>query len=285
MPECGVAGAADAWVSGAFAREGPGQGDGGQFRLPGEHSLHQQFPAHDEHCPFPFSEEPGIPGRVYAHLWTGGTLFSDLLLGHGFVLASCPVEGMEDVLSRDGMYLYRLPGAQWGRVVPESALGLELDDKASVFENLNVLYARLFPSGKSPLYVPAEARTEVCGNAYSMRIPERDGDVYGFPLTDTDELKVDGREVPVMAEAQKKPGWKGRTYNGTLELKSAVTGGETLVTGVMRRLVECPMIVAAAQQGEWDLPAFPEGSAPRRMEERGRGGHVEVTLPPGQGRP
>ena len=193
----------------------------------------------------------------------GGTLFSDLLLGHGFVLASRPVEGMEDVLSRDGMYLYRLPGAQWGRVVPESALGLELDDKASVFENLNVLYARLFPSGKSPLYVPAEARTEVCGNAYSMRIPERDGDVYGFPLTDTDELKVDGREVPVMAEAQKKPGWKGRTYNGTLELKSAVTGGETLVTGVMRRLVECPMIVAAAQQGEWDLPAFPEGSSPR----------------------
>lgn len=213
----------------------------------------------------------------------GGTLFSDLLLGHGFVLASRPVEGMEDVLSRDGMYLYRLPGAQWGRVVPESALGLELDDKASVFENLNVLYARLFPSGKSPLYVPAEARTEVCGNAYSMRIPERDGDVYGFPLTDTDELKVDGREVPVMAEAQKKPGWKGRTYNGTLELKSAVTGGETLVTGVMRRLVECPMIVAAAQQGEWDLPAFPEGSSPRRMEERGRGGHVEVDLAAGAG--
>ena len=116
-----------------------------------------------------------------------------------------------------------------------------------------------------------------------MRIPERDGDVYGFPLTDTDELKVDGREVPVMAEAQKKPGWKGRTYNGTLELKSAVTGGETLVTGVMRRLVECPMIVAAAQQGEWDLPAFPEGSAPRRMEERGRGGHVEVDLAAGAG--
>ena len=202
---------------GLFAREGPGQGDGGQFRLPGEHSLHQQFPAHDEHRPFPFSEEPGIPGRVYAHLWTGGNPVFRPLLGHGFVLASRPVEGMEDVLSRDGMYLYRLPGAQWGRVVPESALGLELDDKASVFENLNVLYARLFPSGKSPLYVPAEARTEVCGNAYSMRIPERDGDVYGFPLTDTDELKVDGREVPVMAEAQKKPGWKGRTYNGTLD--------------------------------------------------------------------
>lgn len=145
------------------------------------------------------------------------------------------------------------------------------------------MYARLFPSGKSPLYVPAEARTEVCGNAYSMRIPERDGDVYGFPLTDTDELKVDGREVPVMAEAQKKPGWKGRTYNGTLELKSAVTGGETLVTGVMRRLVECPMIVAAAQQGEWDLPAFPERFLPPQDGGTGRGGHVEVGLAAGAG--
>ena len=45
--------------------------------------------------------------------------FSDLLLGHGFMLASRPVEGMESVLSREGMYLYRLPGARWGLVVPQ----------------------------------------------------------------------------------------------------------------------------------------------------------------------
>ena len=62
--------------------------------------------------------------RTYSQ---GGTLFSDLLLGHGFVLASRPMEGMECVLSREGMYLYRLPGARWGLVVPQGALGLRLD--------------------------------------------------------------------------------------------------------------------------------------------------------------
>ncbi len=207
----------------------------------------------------------------------------DLLLGHGFVLASRPVEGMEDVLSRDGMYLYRLPGAQWGRVVPESALGLELDDKASVFENLNVLYARLFPSGKSPLYVPAEARTEVCGNAYSMRIPERDGDVYGFPLTDNVELKVDGREVPVMAEAQKKPGWKREDLqrNSGIEIRRNRRGnpgnrGDAAAGGV-------PHDRGRRTAGGMGFARISGRFLPRRMEERGRGGHVEVDLAAGAG--
>ena len=161
--------------------------------------------------------------RTYSQ---GGTLFSDLLLGHGFVLASRPMEGMECVLSREGMYLYRLPGARWGLVVPQGALGLRLDGNADVFSNLNALHAALCPSAEGPLYAAITVRTEMSGPFYRAGIPEYPGAVYGFPQTDTAELRVNGCAVPVMAEAQKTSGGTSRTYNGVLELKRAAVAGE-----------------------------------------------------------
>lgn len=213
----------------------------------------------------------------------GGTLFSDLLLGNGFVLASRPVEGMESVLSREGMYLYRLPGARWGLVVPQSALGLRLDAQADVFANLNILHAALCPSAEDSLYVPVEVRTETDGNRYRGIIPESPGAVYGFPQTDTDELRVNGRAVPVMAEAQKTPGGTCRTYNGALELKRAGVTGETVVEGRMRRLVEAPLLAVAARMPEQDVPVLGEGQDQYGLEAQGRGGHVEVSLSAGKG--
>lgn len=213
----------------------------------------------------------------------GGTLFSDLLLGHGFVLASRPVEGMESVLSREGMYLYRLPGARWGLVVPQSALGLRLDAEAGVFSNLNALHAALCPSAEGPLYAPVEVRTERNGNFYRMSVPEYPGAVYGFPQTDTEELRVNGRAVPVMAEAQKAPGGTCRTYNGALELKRAGVTGETVVEGRMRRLVEAPLLAAAARMPEQDVPVLGKGQDQYGLEAQGRGGHVEVSLSAGKG--
>ena len=211
----------------------------------------------------------------------GGTLFSDLLLGHGFLLASRPVEGMESVLSREGMYLYRLPGARWGLVVPQS--GLRLDAEAGVFSNLNALHAALCPSAEGPLYAPVEVRTERNGNFYRMSVPEYPGAVYGFPQTDTEELRVNGRAVPVMAEAQKAPGGTCRTYNGALELKRAGVTGETVVEGRMRRLVEAPLLAAAARMPEQDVPVLGKGQDQYGLEAHGRGGHVEVSLSAGKG--
>ena len=213
----------------------------------------------------------------------GGTLFSDLLLGHGFMLASRPVEGMESVLSREGMYLYRLPGARWGLVVPQSALGLRLDAEAGVFSNLNALHAALCPSAEGPLYAPVEVRTERNGNFYRMSVPEYPGAVYGFPQTDTEELRVNGRAVPVMAEAQKAPGGTCRTYNGALELKRAGVTGKTVVEGRMRRLVEAPLLAAAARMPEQDVPVLGKGQDQFGLEAQGRGGHVEVSLSAGKG--
>lgn len=208
----------------------------------------------------------------------GGTLFSDLLLGHGFLLASRPVEGRESVLSREGMYLYRMPEARWGMVVPAGALGLELDRNASVFENLNALHAALCPFAEGPLYVPVAVRKEVDGDFCTVRIPEHAGALYAFPQTDLEELRVNGREVPVMAEAQKAPGQGGRTYNGVLELKPEGVAGETVVTGVMRRPVEMPLLVAAARVREQDVPALAEGRESHGMKVKGRGGRVEAVL-------
>lgn len=213
----------------------------------------------------------------------GGTLFSDLVLGHGFVLASRPVEGMECILSREGMYLYRLPGARWGLVVPRSALGLRLDAGADAFSNLNALHAALCPSAEGPLYVPVEGRTERNGNFYRMRLPEYPGALYGFPQTDTEELRVNGRAVPVMAEAQKTPGGTSRTYNGVLELKRAGIRGETVVEGRMRRPVEVPLLAAAARMPEQAVPALGKEQDKYGVEVQGGGGHVEVNLTAGEG--
>lgn len=213
----------------------------------------------------------------------GGTLFSDLLLGHGFVLASRPVEGMESVLSREGMYLYRLPCARWGLVVPQGALGLRLDAEAGVFSNLNTLHAALCPSAEGPLYAPVEVRTERNGNFYRMSVPEYPGAVYGFPQTDTEDLRVNGCAVPVMAEAQKTPGGTCRTYNGVLELKPEGITGETVVEGRMRRPVEAPLLAAAARMPEQDVPVLGKGQDQYGLEAQGRGGHVEVSLSAGKG--
>lgn len=231
---------------------------------------------------FRFLKELGYRDEFTRTYGQGGTLFSDLLLGHGFVLASRPVEGMESVLSREGLYLYRLPEARWGLVVPHSALGLKLDAEADVFTNLNALHAALCPSAESLLYGPVEVRTELDGNRYRIRIPEHPGALYGFPQTDTDELRVNGRAVPVMAEAEKEPGGTVRTYNGVLELKHAGITGETVVEGMMRRGVDVPLLTAAACMSEQDVPVLGKDQHKYGMEARGHGGHVEVALSAGK---
>ena len=213
----------------------------------------------------------------------GGTLFSDLLLGHGFVLASRSMEGMECVLSREGLYLYRLPGARWGLVVPQGALGLRLDGNADVFSNLNALHAALCPSAEGPLYEAVTVRTEMSGPFYRADIPEYPGAVYGFPQTDTAELRVNGCAVPVMAEAQKTSGGTSRTYNGVLELKRAAVAGETVVEGRMLRTVETPLLAAAARTPEQDVPVLGKEQDKYGMEAQGSGGHVEVALNAGEG--
>lgn len=232
---------------------------------------------------FRFLKNVGYRDEFTRTYGQGGTLFSDLLLGHGFVLTSRPEEGMECVLSREGMYLYRLPGARWGLVVPQSALGLRLDAQADVFSNLNALHAALCPSAEGPLYGPVEVRPEMDGGHYRMSVPEYPGAVYGFPLTDTDDLRVNGRAVPVMAEAQKRPGGTVRTYNGVLELKHAGIPGETVVEGLMQRPVEAPLLAAAARMPELDVPVLGKDQDKYGVEAFGRGGHVEVAVSAGKG--
>lgn len=213
----------------------------------------------------------------------GGTLFSDLLLGNGFMLASRPVEGMERVLSGHGMHLYRLPGARWGLVVPQNALGLRLDAEADVFTNLNALHASLCPSGEGALYVPVEVQTEKDGDGYRGKIAECPGAVYGFPQTDIDDFRVNGLAVPVMAVAQEKPGWTGRTYNGVLELKQAGRAGETVVEGILRRPVEAPLLAAEARVPEQEVPVLGREQDKYGLEARGWGGYVEAVLSAGKG--
>lgn len=213
----------------------------------------------------------------------GGTLFSDLLLGNGFMLASRPVEGMERVLSGHGMHLYRLPGARWGLVVPQNALGLRLDAEADVFTNLNALHAALCPSGEGALYVPVEVQTEKDGDGYRGRIAECSGAVYGFPQTDIDDFRVNGLAVPVMAVAQEKPSWTGRTYNGVLELKQTGRAGETVVEGILRRPVEPPLLAAEARVPEQEVPVLGREQDKYGLEARGWGGHVEAVLSAGKG--
>lgn len=251
--------------------------------MPGACPGHWQFPAYDEHRAFPFSENLGYRDEFTRTYSQGGTLFSDLLLGHGFVLASRPMEGMECVLSREGMYLYRLPGARWGLVVPQGALGLRLDENADVFSNLNALHAALCPSAEGPLYASVKMRTEMSGPFCRIIIPEYSGAVYGFPQTDTAELRVNGCAVPVMAEAQKASGGTSRTYNGVLELKRAAVAGETVVEGRMLRTVKTPLLAAAARTPEQDVPVLGNGQDKYGMEAKGSGGHVEVALTAGEG--
>lgn len=193
------------------------------------------------------------------------------------------MEGMECVLSREGMYLYRLPGARWGLVVPQGALGLRLDGNADVFSNLNALHAALCPSAEGPLYEAVIVRTEMSGPFYRAGIPEYPGAVYGFPQTDTAELRVNGCAVPVMAEAQKTSGGTSRTYNGVLELKRAAVAGETVVEGRMLRTVETPLLAAAARTPEQDVPVLGKEQDKYGMEAKGSGGHVEVALNAGEG--
>lgn len=208
----------------------------------------------------------------------GGTLFSDLLLGHGFMLASRPAKGLECVFFREGMYLYRLPSARWGLVVPQSALGLRLDGEAGVFENLNALYAALHSSAEGALYVPVETREEVSGNAFLVRVPDCSGTVYAFPQTDVDDFRINGREVPVMAEAQRVAGGCSRTYNGVLQLKPDDVRGEISVTGRMRRPVETPLNAEIVCMREEDVPVFGKGQDKYSLKVSGRGGHVEAEL-------
>lgn len=205
----------------------------------------------------------------------GGTLFSDFLLGHGFMLTSRPLEGLECELSREGMYLYRLPSPRWGLVVPQSALGLRLDGEAGVFENLNVLYAALHPSAKGRLYVPVEVREEVSGDDFVVKVPDCSGTVYAFPQTDVDDFRINGREVPVMAEAGRTSGGCSRTYNGVLELKPGGMHGEVLATGRMLRAVDIPLSVAAARMREVD-PGKDRDEYGLKVS--GRGGHVEAEI-------
>ena len=93
----------------------------------------------------------------------GGTLFSDLLLGHGFVLASRSMEGMECVLFPGRPVFIQASGCPLGLVVPQGALGLRLDGNADVFSNLNALHAALCPSAEGPLYEAVTVRTEMSG--------------------------------------------------------------------------------------------------------------------------
>lgn len=121
------------------------------------------------------------------------------------------------------------------------------------------------------------------GPFYRAGIPEYPGAVYGFPQTDTAELRVNGCAVPVMAEAQKTSGGTSRTYNGVLELKRAAVAGETVVEGRMLRTVETPLLAAAARTPEQDVPVLGKEQDKYGMEAKGSGGHVEVALNAGEG--
>lgn len=213
--------------------------------------------------------------RTYSQ---GGTLFSDLLLGNGFILTSRSRGGMECLLSREGMFLYMLPESRWGLVVPQTALGLCLEGDTGVFDHLNAVYAALQPSAEGPLYVPVEAQTKVSGDRFLMRIPACSGALYAVPRTDVEDFRINGWEVPVMAEAQRTSGGCGRTYNGILELKPAEECREVLVTGRMLRPVEKPLLAAAACMREQDIPAVGKGQDQYDLKVSGWGGHVEAEL-------
>lgn len=211
----------------------------------------------------------------------GGTRFSDALLGHGFELVSHRKKGEEPMLVRDGMFLYRLPCSSWSRVVREDILGLEFDERLSPFQNINVLYRALDPSVSGPLYVPAASVVECSGPAFRMKVSRKEGAMYGFPLTDIDQLQVNGQAVVVMADAQQSPAGGGFTYNGILSLRGMDDAGDVLITGVMRRHVDVPLLVYAACQPEYRDTGISDMR--ENIREEGRGGHVKVSMNAGEG--
>lgn len=229
---------------------------------------------------FRFMKNLGYRDEFTRTFGQGGTLFSDQVLGNGFVLKSRRVEGVTPVWEECGMFLYALPEARWCHVVPQGALGLKLDEKASVFDNLNSLYAALCPEADGPLYVPVPVRVNFSGSGYEMLIPPHQGAVYGMPQTRTHELKVNDLDVPIMAAAGKIPGRTGILhYNGSLQLKREGVAGETRVTGVMLDPVEMPMEVVTVHGRECLPPLLPQGWKERVIDARGHGGHVEIRLP------
>ncbi len=225
----------------------------------------------------------------------GGTLFTDMVLGHGYVLSfEYPYEP-EHPEPLVGGYFYHLPPSQsWGLVVPESAIGLKLDNDAAVWDNINALYRALCPTEPGVLYEPLTAEIKWMENGrFRMTMSNGEAAIYGIPNREIDLLRISGLSylsVQVMPWTQKITGYGGdyygeRTYNGIFRVNSSHKPRKVGITGQVRRMPEdggAPVSVFCASRPEQDAPVLNK-QAQYGLHIKGQGGHVEAQLTASEG--
>ncbi len=87
---------------------------------------------------------------------------------------------------------------------------------------------------------------------------------------------------PLWRRRRRHPEERAAPITGVLELKRAAVAGETVVEGRMLRVVEAPLLAAAARTPEQDVPVLGKEQDKYGLEAKGRGGHVEVELTAGE---
>lgn len=209
----------------------------------------------------------------------GGTVFSDKLLGHGFVLSSVKdsskeavvkVEGTQD---RSGRYVYRMDGAdiKWARLLPTSVLHWKYEPGQSPFEYMNTLYALLYPQRKSPLY---EKIYELNGEKSLMaEFPADECAIYAEVKGNFSHLTVNGREVPIMAECLGKSESQGWSYNGVFAIRERNDAQSVIVTAESNGMGAAPMSIYAVREYE----EFPKQDGTVQINEA-KGGRVNLNV-------
>ncbi len=226
----------------------------------------------------------------------GGTLFTDMVLGHGYVLTFQYPHVQDKLKSVAGGYFYPLPESRsWGLVVPQSAIGLTLDNDATPFENINALYHALCPTEQDPLYEPVTTEIKWWDDSrFRITVPNSEAAIYGLPNTEIDLLRLSvlsSQPVQIMPWAQ--PGFNGvgddyygaRTYNGIFRVNTSHKPRNVGITGTLRRGPSGglpPVSVVRAVRPEQEAPVL-TGQARYGLQITGHGGHVEAQLKGGEG--
>lgn len=186
----------------------------------------------------------------------GGTIFSDKLLGHGFVLSSvkdsskeavAKVEGTRD---RSGRFVYRMDGSDisWARLLPSSVLHWTYEPGQSSFEYMNALYALLYPQRQSPLY---EKILELDGEkSLIAELPADNCALYGETKGNYSHLTVNGREVPIIAEGMGRSESQGWSYNGVFAIRERNAAQSVIVTAESNGMGAAPMTIYAVREHE-----------------------------------
>ncbi len=209
----------------------------------------------------------------------GGTIFSDKLLGHGFVLSAEKDSSKEAIVKfearqdRSGRYVYRIGDVDvgWARLLPRSVLQWRYEKGQSPFEYMNTLYALLYPQRQSPLY---EKIGELNGESSLMaELPADECALYGEIKGNYSHLTVNGREVPIMAEFLGKSESQSWSYNGVFAIRKKNDVHSVIVTAETNGMGAAPMAIYAVREHE----EFPKQDGEVQINEA-KGGFVNLKV-------